>query len=223
MISEISKEEFLKATADLGDAVDRIRIKSILACYGLPFARTFSSGGGYLLLFGKTAFVLGKTEDIETLRQFLFMNGIAFVSGETEGFFGEKKVYSVLRTEAEEVLSEEEIKLSGPAKLMSQVFGYDFNDVYPDMCLRKNRGAMRVLSTDFAAAAIHKTDEGNLLTGVCVKEGKRGKGKGSEIVNMAKKSVSGELYIICEESLRGFYEKSGFKGQGNTEEIIIGD
>jgi GNAT superfamily N-acetyltransferase len=222
MIFEISAEEFLRETSNLGDVVDKIRIKSILSSYDPPLARTFSADGGYVLLFGKTAFLQGSIEDKETLRQFLYMSGISFVSGNI-CFSGDKKVYSVMKTEADETLKETEIKLSVPAMLMAHVFGYDFDDVYPDLCLRKRRGVMKVLSLGDAAAAIHITDEGNLLTGVAVKENERGKGLGRKIVDMAKNSVSGDLYVICEAELERFYEKLGFNKIGITEEIFIGD
>ena len=222
MISEISAEEFLEVALPLGDAVDKIRVKSILSSYSSSIARTFFADGAYVLLFGRTAFVLGEMQDTETLRQFLYMSGIEFVSGKTE-LSGVRKVYSVMKTEAKETLKESETKISEVAEIMSSVFGYDFNDVYPDLCLRKNKGVMRTLNLKDAVAAIHKTDEGNLLTGVAVKENERGKGLGRKIVELAKNSVSGELYVICEAELEGFYEKSGFCKVGITEETYIGE
>lgn len=221
MIYEIEPECFLKSIS--GNITEIIKAQSIAAAYKDTRAfKSYTDGEAFFILFGGSAMVFGEASDAEEAEDFLRLSGVVSASGEVSGFRGKRVRYSVMRAfgDGSERTAE---SIYAAARIMSDAFGLDFNEVYPDLCLRVNKGVAKVYCDGVSAAAVHTCGAGNLLTGVCVRENERGKGNGVNAVKRAKNLALGEVYVVCRESLEGFYGKNGFIKTAETEEIYFGE
>ena len=221
MISEISRECFLdNLSKKRGNIPEKIKALSALAAYS-DGPRFFKTGLSLLFTFGKEALIFGNGYSPLELKAFLSFLGITSIGGSCEKLSGEKKELIVMLAKGADTDNFIKSDILSSARLFSSVFGGNADDIYPDLCIRINKSAGRLFSTENGACFLHTSSIGNLLTAVAVKEDFRGKGEGSRLVKSAVNAASGKVFIVCEESKRGFYEKCGFSIYGKSAEVSI--
>ena len=100
-------------------------------------------------------------------------------------------------------------------KVISTRFPIDFEPWYLDMSHRVRHGVSRCVSDGRSALVVqHSIGSESLISQVAVLSDFEGKGYAGGLLLRVCRALGGEIRVICEDGLTGFYEKFGFRHAG---------
>lgn len=210
--------------------VEAQKIRALLNAYGTKydFCRFFVSDF-FILCEMNGSFVVAEIADngsIDELADFFAFSGFSEIfCSESLGI----RLGSLLCCNAQIVnlmrvcgasVESEEIEKSPPLdevyKILKTAFDIDYESWYADMShrIRHNVAAARKLG-DSALIIQHNLNGEALLSQIATAPESRGKGNAARLISAVCAELSpSEVFVICEDSLTGFYNKIGFERSG---------
>lgn len=215
-------------TADLLEAlpvhgVEAQKIRALLNAYGVnyDFCRFFRQGGTYLAcLDGSFVICEQPGADFEELAQFLGMHGFTDIFCSEAAGNALKPLVSaeftsvwLMRCMAEKFGElPAELPPSQVWDIIGSRFDIPFEPWYLDMSHRVRHGVSRCFSDGKAALVVqHEINGEALISQVSVRREYERCGYAGALVKQVSAALSGEVQVICEDRLRGFYERCGFE------------
>lgn len=232
MIKRISAAGELSALPPKG--VEAQKIRALLHAYGTDydFCRFFIHNGDSFLAEMGGSYVLcsGGKCDPEEVAGFLSFNGFSeLLCNEKIGtqisaiLGGRLSLINLMKFvgSAQDFKVERAPALREVYEIIGTVFGFEFEPWYLDMSHRTRHGVARCLKLGGSALVIqHEINCEALISQVATLPAERGKGSASRLLSAACAELSGsEVYVLCEDRLRAFYEKNGFAFCGKLAQI----
>lgn len=203
--------------------VEAQKIRALFNAYGgsYDFCRFFRHGGTYLACLDGSFVVCDQPgADFEELAQFLGMHGFTdiFCSGSA----GEALKLLInadftpvhLMRYTGEKCGRLPVELS-PSQVWDIIgsrFDIPFEPWYLDMSHRVRHGVSRCYSDGRAALVVqHEINGEALISQVSVRRECERQGYARALVKLVSAAISGEVQVICEDDLRGFYTHCGFE------------
>ena len=203
--------------------IEAQKIRALLNAYGVnyEFCRFFiSENTAIAMLYGDCIICeFGKT-DIEELCEFLGFNGFTEIFCSIS--LGEA-IQKYLKVKTEQVNLMRFKGSPTPRKLtelcpenayniIKTCFDIDFETWYPDMSHFVRHGVSKLYGLDGSALAVQFDINGEaLLSQISTLPEKRGQGCASSLISAVCAAMPySEIYVLCEDKLKGFYEKNGF-------------
>lgn len=209
---------------------EALKIYALWLCYGTKydFCRFYTADGA--IVCGQNgSFVLSEFGncDFEELAGFFAMGGFAEIfCSERAGtalsqrlrclredvylmrFDGTGDAHDVEMVAA----TEKETPLEEFYKILKTSFDIEFEPWYLDMSHRIRHGITRTRRLDGSVLVIqHDLCGSALLSQVATLPEKRGRGGASALISAVCAELNeSEVFVICEDKLRGFYERNGF-------------
>ena len=207
------------------NGVEAQKIRSLYAAYGTgyEFCRFFCQGNSFLAaLDGDIVLHDGENADYEELADFLTACGFrSLFCSENAEFFLRKHIktefcaVNLMRFEGTPLMEKlvcypmlEEVYF-----VLKTGFDIEFEPWYLDISHRIRHGISRcyMLEGCCALAVQYNTNGEALLSQVAVLPERRGEGLGTRFVRaVCGELAPSEVYVLCEDGLKGFYEKAGF-------------
>lgn len=207
--------------------VEALKIWALFNAYGgsYEFCRFFRQGSTYLAcLDGSFVICEDPGCDWEELAGFLAMNGFSdLFCSETAGDMLRGKIPAefsrvcLMELRMPEKSGEKlpECSPSEAWKVISTRFPIDFEPWYLDMSHRVRHGVSRCVSDGRSALVVqHSIGSESLISQVAVLPDFEGKGYAGGLLRRVCRALGGEIQVICEDRLTGFYEKFGFRHAG---------
>ncbi len=204
--------------------IEALKIYALWLCYGTKydFCRFYTADGA--VICGQDgSFVVSDFGncDFEELAGFLTMNGFAeiFCSGYAGKSLSEK--ITCIRSDVQLMRfdgigvpceTEKDTPLEELYNILKTSFDIEFEPWYLDMSHRIRHGIARTRRLDCSALVIqHELNGSALISQVATIPDERGKGGASRLISAVCAELSeGDIFVICEDELCGFYEKNGF-------------
>ena len=220
MTERIFAQEQLSALPEHGTAAQKIRALFLAYGGGYDFCRFFRQGDSYLAALDGSFIICAQPgADLRELAQFLTVHGFT-------GLFCDERTGEALApmlcVRSETVnLMERTGGGSGklpPEKSPSEVwqvigsrFEIPFEPWYLDMSHRVRHDISRCFSDGRAALVVqHELNGEALISQVSVLKEYEGQGFAGALVSRVCSALSCRVQVLCEDRLRGFYEKCGF-------------
>ncbi|MCI5667683.1 MAG: GNAT family N-acetyltransferase [Oscillospiraceae bacterium] len=221
MTERIYTAEQLYALPEHG--VEAQKIRALFLAYGgdYDFCRFFRHGESFLAaLDGSFVIAEQPGADHEEIAQFLCMHGYTdiFCSEETGDRL--KPLLPAVFTPVQLMVYCGQKHGGFPPEctpmeawsVIGSRFGIPFEPWYLDMSHRVRHGITRCFSDGKAALVLQHDINGEaLISQVSVLRESEGQGIAGALVRQISAALSGEVQVICEERLCGFYEKCGYR------------
>lgn len=220
MIERIHSPEQLELLPQSGTEAQKIRALFNAYGCGYDFCRFFRHGGTYLAaLDGSFVIAEQPGADAEEIAEFLRMHGF------TDMFCSEKmgellrpllpaeftQVQLMVYDGAKQVELPQECSPSEAWSIIGSRFDIPFEPWYLDMSHRVRHGVARCFSDGRAALVVQHDINGEaLISQVSVLREFERQGIAGALVRQVSAALPGEVQIVCEERLCGFYEKCGY-------------
>lgn len=202
------------------------KIRALFDAYGTKydFCRFYRQGNGYIsVLDGSVVVCEDVACDYTELADFIRMQGFSDIfCSETAG----KKLANALDGNCELVNLMKfsdgrskcdfrtDMSLSDVFAIIREGFDIEFEPWYLDMSHRVRHGVTRCCTVDNKAALViqHDINGEALLSQVASLKAHRGEGFAKKLVSSVAASLApSEVFVVCKNSLTGFYEKCGFE------------
>lgn len=214
--------------------VEAQKIRALLSAYGTKydFCRFYASEN-YILCEMNGSFVvseIGKTDDAEELADFLGFGGFTeiFCSealGERlKGLIcckAERVELMRFGGEAAETVKSDEIEISPRLddvyNILKTSFDIEYEPWYADMShrIRHNVASARRFG-DSVLMIQHNLNGEALLSQIATASGSRNRGNASRLISaVCAELFPSDVFVICEDSLTGFYRRIGFELAGH--------
>lgn len=209
--------------------VEELKIYALWLCYGTKydFCRFYTADGAVICGQGGS-FVLsdhGECDFVE-IANFFSMNGFSeiFCSEHAGKSLSENMrctcdTVHLMRFTGKGVPRETEdnTPLEEFYKILKTGFDIEFEPWYLDMSHRIRHGVTRTRRLGGSVLVIqHELFGSALISQVATVPEERGKGGASRLISAVCAELSeSEVFVICEDKLRGFYEKNGFEKVSN--------
>lgn len=210
--------------------VEALKIYALWLCYGTKydFCRFYTADGA--IVCGQNgSFVVSEFGDcdFDELAGFFAMGGFTeiFCSEKAGAALSEKlrcsrdEVYlmrfdgaGIARDIEMVVMTEKETPLEDFYEILKTSFEIEFEPWYLDMSHRIRHGVTRTRRLGSSVLVIqHELCGSALLSQVATLPEERGRGGASALISAVCAELSeSEIFVICGDKLRGFYEKNGF-------------
>lgn len=227
MIKQIFEREEFSALPEKG--LEAQKIRALLTAYGTeyPFCRFYRQENSYIsVLDGSIVVCADAAFDSAELTDFIRIQGFSDVfCSEPTG----KKLAKAMNCDCElvnlmkftggaaECDFDTDIPLPDVFEIIREGFDIAFEPWYLDMSHRVRHAVTKCCTFDDKAALVvqHNINGEALLSQVAVRKAHRGEGLGIKLVaSVAASLAASEVYVVCENSLVGFYEKCGFVKAG---------
>lgn len=206
------------------------KIRALLLAYGTDydFCRFFRQGEVFMAALDGAFVICGESADPEELAYLLNMNGFVsvFCSEETGDMLSrfldaELHTACLMRYQGGVAAAryEETSELSRVYDILREGFDIEFEPWYLDMSHRVRHGISRCFIIGDSAAAVvqHDLNGDALISQVAVRQDMRGKSLGTELVRgIASFVIPSRAEVVCEESLKHFYDGAGFVFECNV-------
>lgn len=205
--------------------VEAQKIRALFLAYGCDydFCRFFRHGNSYLAaLDGSFVIAEQPGADYEEIAQFLCMHGFTDIFCSEESGNRLKPLLPADFTLVQFMVYCGEKHGGFPPEctpmeawsVIGSRFGIPFEPWYLDMSHRVRHGITRCFSDGKAALVLQHDINGEaLISQVSVLREFEGQGIAGSLVRQVSAALSGEVQVICEERLCGFYEKCGYRKQ----------
>lgn len=230
MIKRVSTDdELLSALGSLSEDkanVEALKIYALWLCYGIKydFCRFYEADGAVICVLDGSFVVSDRGNcDFEELAVFFDIGGFSdifcskrFGYGISEHMCCDRCDVNLMRFNGvphdTEYVTEKDTPLEEFYGILKTSFDIGFEPWYLDMSHRIRHGVSRTRRLGGSVLVIqHELFGSALISQVATEPGERGKGGASRLISAVCAELSeSEVYVICEDSLCGFYEKNGF-------------
>lgn len=227
MIKQINNEAEFSQLLEKG--LEAQKIRALYQAYGLDyrFCRFYRQSDSYISVLDRSFVICeGANADYDELSDFLCMQGFAdvFCSDIAGKALSDRlgcgfNLVNLMKFCGGPPSSgfEDEPSLSDVYKIISDGFDIEFEPWYLDMSHRVRHGISKCCMLNGKAALViqHDINGEALLSQVASLRAHRGEGLAKKLVTSVASSLApSEVYVVCEDSLVGFYEKCGFVKAG---------
>lgn len=212
------------------NGIEAQKIRALLVSYGLKydFCRFYAGECGFLGELNGS-FVLSESGECDygELAEFLAFGGFAELfcserAGErlAELLSCRLQRVNVMRFESPGIPCETVVNplLDDVYAILKTAFDIEYEPWYLDMSHRIRHGVAQFRMLDGSVLAVqHDLNGEALLSQIATIPEKRGQGNARRLISAVCAELSDSaVYVICEDGLRGFYEKLGFRRTGGA-------